>query len=156
MRVHARIAAVGAVVALLGAAAPGVAQDDPATATDPSITDGSAQRALDAARQRWRTHGERSYRMTVRISCFCAPAYTQPHVVVVRGGRIVRAAPEVRRIATVPRLFRIVAGAIDDRVARLDVRYDVRRGFPRTIYVDRSLMIADEEAGYGASRFAAL
>ncbi len=142
--------AVGLAIATL-AAVPAGAQQGPQT--DVAILDGSAQKALDAARAKWKAKGPRSYQMRVRHQCFCPPQYTKPRTVVVRGGRIVKAADEVRDVATVPRLFRIVQRAIDDKVVNLDVRYDAKRGFPVSVFVDRSLMIADEEQGYGADRF---
>ena len=127
-----------------------IAQAQP-PAVDPAIADGSAQRALDAARAKWKAKGPRSYRFVVRHSCFCPTAYTRPYTVVVRNGKIVRASKYVRDVATVPRLFKIVASAIAQKVVNLDVTYDTARGFPRMIFVDRSLQIADEEQGYGAS-----
>jgi hypothetical protein len=126
------------------------AQDLPVT--DPAITSGSAQRSLDAARARWKAKGPRSYQLVVRHSCFCPEQYTRPRTVVVRNGKIVRASKYVRDIATVPRLFKIVQAAIDRKVVNLDVTYDAKRGFPRNIWVDTSLQIADEEQGYGASK----
>ena len=120
---------------------------------DASITDGSAQKALTAARARWKAKGPRSYTMRVRRSCFCAPPYTSPHTVVVRGGRIVRAHEAVRDVATVPRLFRVVQRAINSKAVRLSVRYDSTRGFPRSIAIDQSFMIADEEQAFTVDRF---
>lgn len=147
------IAAGTCALLALVAHTPAVAQQDPATQPDAAITDGSAQRALDAARTAWQSYGARSYRMRVRIQCFCAPDYTKARTVEVRGGRIVHAAASIRRIATVPRLLRIVQGAIDAKVSNLDVRYDPGRGIPRSIFIDTSPMIADEEVGYGVLAF---
>lgn len=131
---------------------PAVAQQ-PQEVPDASITDGSAQRALDAAKARWKAKGPRSYTMRVRRSCFCPPPYTSPHTVVVRGGRITRAHEAVRDVATVPRLFRVVQRAIDGKAVRLTVRYDATRGVPRSIAVDQSFMIADEEQALTVDRF---
>lgn len=137
---------------LAGALAmPAHAQEPPTT--DQSILDGSAQKALDAAKAKWKAKGTSSYRWVVRRSCFCPVQYTRPHTVTIRRGKIVKAAGEVRDFATVPRMFRIVQKAIDRKVQNLDVTYDRTRGFPRSIFVDTSLQIADEEQGYGASKF---
>lgn len=126
----------------------------PRDAPDPRIADGSAQRDLDAARERWRSLGVRSYRMRVRLSCFCPRETTRPRTVVVRGGRIGRGIPlPARAYASVPRLFARVQRAIDDRVAQLDVTYGARDGVPRSIAVDVSRMIADEEMGATIDRF---
>jgi len=125
---------------------------------DPGIADGSAQRALDAARERWAAAGIDSYAMRVRISCFCDRATTTPRTLVVRdgrpaGGRRARRTPAaLRPYASVPRIFARVQRAIDDRVALLTVRYD-RRGLPTSLYVDTSFAIADEERGIAVDRF---
>jgi hypothetical protein len=121
---------------------------------DPSIADGSAQGALDAARAHWRATGIRSYRFRVRSECFCPPAFRRPESIVVRRGRPVRPPAHLRVVASVPRLQRTVQDAIDDRVGGLSVRYG-RRGVPRRIAIDRSRMIADEEVGYVVDRFRA-
>ena len=126
----------------------------PGDGVDPAIADGSAQRELDAARERWRAAGIRSYRFEARIECFCAPGTRRPELIVVHRGKPIDPPARLRAIATVPRLLRKVQGAIDDRVARLSVRYG-RRGVPRSIAIDRSLMIADEEMGYVVDRFRA-
>jgi hypothetical protein len=94
--------------------------------------------------------------MRVQHTCFCPEQYTRPRTVIVRGGKLVQAAKEVRDFATVGRLFAIVQHAIDAKVVVLGVSYDAKRGFPRSISVNRSFQIVDEESGYGASRFKAL
>jgi hypothetical protein len=144
------LALVASTAFALVAASPAQPQEPPAEKPDPAITDGSAQRALDAAKARWRARGPASYRFRVRRSCFCPPAYTTERRVTVRGGRPVRPPEQVEDFATVPRLFRIVRRAIADGAVDLDVTYDKRYGYPRAIFVDRSRMIADEESGYGA------
>jgi hypothetical protein len=142
---------LAAVFTVLLAAAPAAAQaPEP---VDPSITAANTQKALDAAKAKWKTYGARSYQMVVRRSCFCPEQYTRPRKVVVRGGKIVKAAAEVRDFATVPRLFRIVQSAITRKVASLSVSYDAKRGFPTSIFVDTSQQIADEEQGYGVTSF---
>jgi Family of unknown function (DUF6174) len=138
-----RLTTIAAATAMMFAAAPAPAQDG----VDPGIEDGSEQRALDAARERWRDAAIDTYRFRVRIVCFCAPNFTRPAVIVVRDGRPVDPPRRLRRVATVPRLHREVQRAIDDRVDGLSVRYG-RRGVPRSISIDPSRMIADEETGY--------
>lgn len=118
---------------------------------DPEIVDGSAQKALDAARKRWRAFGVRSYRFRVQLLCFCSNRHTAPVVIEVRRGRAVDPPRHLRDVATVPRLHRTVQQAIDDRVEGLSVRYG-RRGVPRSISIDPSRMIADEQFGYSVGR----
>jgi hypothetical protein len=145
-------AGLAALTAAIALAVPAQAQLPPVI-PDPAITNGSAQKALDAAKAKWKAKGAASYQMVVRRSCFCPEQYIRPRTVVVRKDKIVKAAEEVREIATVPRLFRIVQQAINKKVQNLDVTYDAVRGFPRTIFVDGSLQIADAEQGYGAAKF---
>jgi hypothetical protein len=123
-------------------------------AVDPRILDGTHQRRLTAARGRWRDAGVRDYRFRVRLSCFCPPDIRAPRVIVVRGGRARNAPSHLREAATVPRLLRIVQRAIDDRVADLGVRYG-RRGIPRSISIDGSRAVADDERSYAVNGFRA-
>ena len=99
---------------------------------DPQIADGSAQRALDAARARWARPGSAP---TTSASRCCASA---PRTCASRGccacAADGRSAPARRgtcaRSATVPRMHKVVQAAIDARVDALDVRYG-QRGLPR-------------------------
>lgn len=168
-RIRPRIALLLATAVLLGGAAAvagapaGAIPTPPSPPTarqppvDPAIADGSAQRALDAARERWAEAEIGSYAMRARISCFCDRQTTRPRTLVVRDGRPARVRGKpvpvaLRPYATVSRLFARVQAAIDDRVALLTVRYD-RRGVVRGLYVDRSFSIADEERGITVDRF---
>jgi hypothetical protein len=137
-----------ALVASLAAAAP--AQDE----VDPEITDGSAQRMLDAAEARWRTAGIRSYDFRVQLLCFCRPDVRAPRVLRVRRGRPLDPPRHLREVATVPRMHRLVQEAIDERVAGLTVRYG-RRGLPRRIDLDPDRGLADDEHSYTAGRLRA-
>jgi len=124
------------------AAAPG-SPDTP----DAAIVSGKAARDLAAARARWHARGFPSYRFHVTQTCFCGPREGSA-AITVRGGRPGTVPDRLRAAATVPRLFALVAAAIRDRVAGLQVTYDTRRGYVRHVYIDRSAMIADEEVGY--------
>jgi hypothetical protein len=152
---RARIATGLALAALALPAAAGAFENT--GPVDPSIADGSAQRALDAARATWRGFdGRGHYRMRMRMSCFCSSDALVPRSVEVRDGRPVRPPPAGwHRYATVSRLFARVQEAIDQRVALLTVSYDAR-GVPRELSVDVSFMIADEEHAVSVVRFRAL
>lgn len=119
---------------------------------DPRIASGQAQRELDAARAAWKTAGIRSYTFRGRLSCFCPETYTTPRTLRVRNASPVKPPQNLLPIASVPRMFRLIQGAIDDGVAGLTVRYGAR-GVPRQIGIDRSRMIADEESYYTIDRF---
>lgn len=160
MPTRSRAVPLLAAVALAAAAAPAAAQRttdppaDPTDGPDPGIVNGSAQRALDAARARWSASGTRSYRMRIGLRCFCPPPRGGSPTVRVRAGRSVGKVPStVRPYATVPRQFARVQEAIDARVAQLTVAYATGTGRPTSFYVDRDRRIADEELGVDADRF---
>ena len=120
---------------------------------DPQILDGTQQRRLAAARDRWRADRVRNYRFRISLSCYC-PDSRAPTVIVVRRGRPRDAPAHLRQAATVPRLLRLVQHAIDERVSGLSVRYG-SRGIPRSISIDSSRVIADDERAYAVDRFRA-
>lgn len=122
---------------------------------DAKIVSGRAARDLAAARARWKAHGFASYSFHVAQSCFCAPREGSA-TIKVRRGRPGTVSARLHDVATVPRLFAVVAGAIHDRVAGLTVTYDAKRGYVRHVFIDRSRMIADEEVGYDVTRLARL
>ena len=123
----------------------------PARAQDPSITDGSAQAALDSARARWEDHGFANYRFRQALQCFCPAEYRRARRVTVRHRRPVDPPDHLRRYASVPRLFRLVQDAIDRRVAVLVAHYG-RKGLPRRVWIDYDQRAADEELGVVSAR----
>jgi len=157
-RITTVLAAALAAIALTGAGAAGAgagALSPPAPGRpDPQIADGTLQRRLDTAGTRWKAAHLRSYRYEIQVSCFCAPR--NAHVVyVVRNGVPRVPAKGEKSVATVPRLFRTIQAAIDDGVANLDATYGPR-GVPKSIYIDSSAQIADEEVGYTIVHFTRL
>jgi Family of unknown function (DUF6174) len=145
---------VAAVAGLAGPGAAGSAQGPP-TATqshppDPSITNGSAQRKLNAARRKWNKHRPPSYAYRVRVSCFCNP---ESHTFVVRNGEPEDPPKAWRHFATAKRLFKLVQRAIDDRPDHLVVRYRKRNGLLKELSVDPEANAADEEYAYFVDRF---
>jgi hypothetical protein len=129
------------------------AQVGPVTdVVDPRILDGTEQRRLDSARDRWRRRGAHHYRLRLALRCFCPPEITTPVVIFVRSGHPLNAPSHLREAATVTRLLRIVQSAIDERVSGLSVRYD-SRGVPRSIGIDSRRQLADDELEYRADRF---
>jgi len=150
MRTRAVISAV--LLALALGAGIASAQLPPQT-PDPAIADGSAQKHLDEARAKWKAQAPRSYRFELRRQCFCPPQ--KGVTVIVRGGKITKYPEDLKSVASVPRLFRAIQGAIDDKVVQLDVSY-AKRGVPSKLYIDRSKYVADEESGYTIKRFTSL
>lgn len=111
---------------------------------DDSIENGTAAAALAAAREKWRKHGLRSYRFRQSLICFCATQYTRARKIVVRRGRPVHPPQFHKPYATAERLFKTIEGAIRRRISGLRVSYG-KNGFPRSIAMDPSDRIADEE-----------
>jgi hypothetical protein len=145
------LSAAGAVLAAtLAVGASSAAQGPPSI--DPAITDGSAQKALDGARAAWKAAGIKNYQVRVALGCFCPEQYRTPRTIRVRRLAPVNPPPHLKDMATVPRMFRKIQGAIDAKVAMVDVTYGAR-GVPRSITIDRSRMIADEEQYYTVDRF---
>jgi hypothetical protein len=145
------LTAAGAVLAgTLALAGTGAAQDLPAT--DPKITDGSAQQALDTARAAWKKAAIKSYQVRVALGCFCPRTYTMPRTIRVRRGAPVNPPPHLKDMATVPRMFKKIQGAIDGKVAAITVKYGTH-GVPKSISIDRDRRIADEEEYYTVDRF---
>ena len=149
----AGLAFVAAVAVALAPVAHGSAL--PANPVDPTITSGKAARDLAAARARWKAGGINSYRFRVQRSCFCNPKQGQA-TITVRGGRPGAIENALDVVATVPRVFRVVADAIENKSTRLTVTYDAKRGFVRHVYIDRVAQIADEEVGYDVTKFTPL
>jgi Family of unknown function (DUF6174) len=126
--------------------------------TGPSEPLDRERERLNQARAQWRSQGILDYRYTFHRVCFCAPASLEPVVVTVGGGAVV----EVDRVTdgaqldpsfyyTVEGLFGLLEEAIDGDAAELRVEYDAALGYPRSAFIDRSAMIADEELGFEAS-----
>lgn len=118
-----------------------------------------AQQALDQARAAWATAGSDNYDMQMSVSCFCL---ISPDVVglpavnlQVRDGVITSAVtvdgtpidPATSLFKTVDAIFDEVQDAIDARAARIDATYHAD-GYPLSVSIDRSFLIADEEIGY--------
>ena len=147
MKLRLLLTALAVVIAAALVGGPALAGTTPPPTVDAKIASGKAAKDLAAARARWRAHGFASYRFHVQRSCFCNPK-TGVATISVRNGKPGTIANQLDDVATMPRLFKLVAGAIKQRVARLTVTYDRTRGYVRSVYIDRSQAIADEEVGY--------
>jgi hypothetical protein len=142
---------IATILVLAAPVVPATAADDLHGPVDPSITDGSAQARLDAARARWAAHGYDDYRFTVQRLCFCGPSDIKPRRITVRDGRPRRPPRFVRDIATVKRLFAAIQRAITAKVHTLDARYGAT-GMPRHVFINPLQGLADEEETYEARR----
>ena len=145
-----RLAGTLLVLALLPALPAPAAAPTGSHPPDPSITDGSAQRKLNAARRKWSRHRPSSYTYRVQISCYCNP---QSHTFVVRNGEPEDPPKSWRFAATARRLFKLVQRAIDDRPDGLVVEYRKKNGLLKKLRVDPEANAVDEEYVYSVDRF---
>lgn len=116
---------------------------------------------LVAARRQWQALRIVSYDYRYQNQCFCAPTVTAPVVLEVRGGAITGAtrvddgtplgSEALVYYRTVDDVFALIAEAIDENAAHVDVRYDPARGYPTSVFIDRDERIADEEVRIEAS-----
>lgn len=116
---------------------------------------------LVANRAKWdsATGGADTYvQYTAQNSCFCPPDYNRPMNIAERDGKIIdatyadtgEAVPSYIRdgLLTMDERFDQLEEAYLSGSDRIDVTYDPTFGYPSSVYVDRSFMIADEELSY--------
>ncbi len=140
---------------LLALLMPGSAMAIDQNQVDPGIKDGTAVREFKQARAKWLKHGVRNYRMTVRRFCYCAGPFKA--TIKVRKRKPVQvSAPGFYGPKTVPGMFRIIWQAINSKVAKLDVKYQGRYGFPKRTSIDYIAMAIDDEISYRINGFTEL
>jgi hypothetical protein len=105
-------------------------------------------------KRKWEALEVDSYTYSFQISCFCVFEFTLPKEVKVVNNVITQvngvaydkaANWEVR---TIDQLFDIIADAEKKDAHVLEVKYDPKKGYPSSIFIDYEEMTADEEVGY--------
>jgi hypothetical protein len=132
-------------------AAPAVAAADPQP-VQPFVPGINEDPELSAAWQTWQSKGIDDYVITVRLSCFCQPRAGVRTVVrddstrrVTQGERTLSAG----RGWSMDELFTMIR---EESVDADSVTVDyTRRGVPKSIAIDRDVMIADEETYYSVT-----
>lgn len=93
------------------------------------------------------------------VTCFCFLFPDDPNAssvdLEVRNGAVVSGAtnngvaldPVPSLFVPIEELFDRIQGAIDTQAARIDVTYHTD-GYPLNLFIDRELLMADEEIGY--------
>jgi hypothetical protein len=117
---------------------------------------------LNTNEAKWKaatTNGNYDY--TVQFGGFTAPEYRRPIAVSVNNGQVSNMtyadtgeAVAADRQASVPSmqdLFQELRDAYKNNAAQVNVTYDPTYGYPSSLYIDRSAMIADEEVSYSVS-----
>jgi len=124
---------------------------------------GKVARELYRNQQRWYAYNLKNYRYTLQISCFCTEEFRQPVIIEVRNGKLKSISrpkggatidlEAFERYSTIPKLFNLVKKAIADKADRITVSYNPKYGYPTSISIDQSEMIADEEIYLTISNF---
>lgn len=116
------------------------------------------QQNLDTAKALWSKNTLKNYALTQTISCFCGPDYTKPISYQISSGSVVSgsalyadmsggkiSSDLYSNLNTVESAFTIIQEAIINKAESIIVQYDSSLGYPTSISIDMSKMIADEE-----------
>ncbi len=108
-------------------------------------------------KNKWEALAVNSYNYTFQISCYCIREATLPKAVQVVNGEILKVdgasydEDEYWGVHTIDQLFDLIDKAEKDKVHRLEAEYNVVKGYPTKVYIDRDEMMADEEMSYYVS-----
>ena len=125
----------------------------------PHTTGNLDQDALNKNHTLWKNAHLSNYTYTYKRLCFCPPE--EDIVVTVQYGDVTAAyypgnnpvLPErLDGLFTVEELFQVIQKAITDKVARLDVTYNSKLGYPESIFIDVDEQMADEERTHLVSK----
>jgi Family of unknown function (DUF6174) len=125
-----------------------------------------AARELARAHALWTDAGVEGYQLSLFRTCFCPREYQGPVSLTVVGDSVTAAVYEATGepvpadrmpvFPTVAGLFEVLAEALASRAERVEVTYDATLGYPRDLFIDVELSIADEEFGFTATLSRAL
>jgi len=113
------------------------------------------------AKTLWTSKSIKNYRMKFKWSCFCTSCYVAQKAIVVTNDTISNVTCtnttfcsgctdglQVSYYKTITGLFEMIASAFQQGYAQISVVYNSRLGYPTSGYLDKSLMIADEEISW--------
>ena len=127
------------------------------TAASPVGGQELSQEQLDTQLANWSELGWSDYDFVFARSCFCTENYRRPGLVQVRAGVIAGVQDPSTRLPldpelylTIEQLFGALQSGIDDNAEMISVTFDENAFYPTNMYIDTSLLIADEEVGYSA------
>lgn len=114
---------------------------------------------LEEARKLWNSKKLTNYVVTQQASCFCMSDYIRPMRFSVSStgantGTLLysddntKVALESIKLYTVDDMFALIQEAIKSKAERITVSYDTTYGYPKSVSIDRSSMMADEEINY--------
>jgi hypothetical protein len=124
----------------------------------------SANSELTRNEKLWQSQNLTSYDFTLERQCFCPEDWRGPVNITVRNGKVTSVVyvsngqtattEKFSDVDTIEELFNIIRdaydgkGAFDQKAETVNVTYHPEMGYPLTIYIDVSQMMADEEQGY--------
>jgi hypothetical protein len=130
-----------------------------------ACSDPADDHGLAAARKQWVDHLPASYSFTWMQGCECIGDMTRPIRIGVTAGQLTTAVfvddqravgePVRGSLLTIDGVFDKIQNAFDQGAAEVTVAYDPARGYPRSVFVDYSRQVADEELSLQISDFAA-
>jgi hypothetical protein len=119
----------------------------------------------------WQSRNLTSYDFTLSRQCFCPEDWRGPVNIAVRDGMVTSVTYATNSqtaqadifgdVDTINELFDVIRGAYEgknsfsQKAETVNVTYHSELGYPLTIYIDVSTMIADEEQGYTVENLAA-
>jgi hypothetical protein len=123
-----------------------------------------ANSELERNEKLWQSQNLTSYNFTLERQCFCPEDWRGPVSIQVRNGEVVSTtyvsngqtvdAEKFGDVDTIEELFDVIRDAyegkntFDQKAETVNVTYHSEMGYPLTILIDISTMIADEEQGY--------
>ena len=117
---------------------------------------GPSRAEVLSQKAKWLTNfdGTLDYEFTYQRTCYCTPNYVRPRRVIVKGGDVTEvrfadgeggdASDLNNATPTIEEVFDSIADGVENWY-KLDVIFDVKRGFPVSTDIDEDNMIADEE-----------
>jgi hypothetical protein len=129
-----------------------------------ALTACTARTALRENQQKWIAQSVDHYRFDLTIGCFCPWRDLMPLQVEVKNGQVISLtdktgqptppayAETFNRAATIDGLFGILDSAIGS-ASKITVEYDADYGYPKSIHIDYSSMVTDDEINYTVENF---
>jgi hypothetical protein len=131
------------------------------------LTACAARTALRENQQKWATQNVGHYKFELTIGCNCPWRSLMPLKIEVKDGQVVSMtdkdgqptpanyANTFNKAASIENLFAILDSAIGS-ASKVTVEYDADYGYPKSIVIDYSKMVYDDEIGYYVENFEVL
>jgi hypothetical protein len=132
-----------------------------------TLTACAGQTALRENQQKWAAQNVTHYKFEVTIGCNCPWRSLMPLKIEVKDGQVVSMtdkdgqptsanyAATFSKAASLENLFTILDQAIGS-ASKVTVEYDPDYGYPKSIVIDYSKMVSDDEIGYYVKNFEVL